>query len=389
MDEKSKSNKYVSIVFIICFVALIVLPGLLLDRKTSISEEEHRYLTEFPAFVDASGQVNSQWKDGFADYLYDRIGLRRQFISTAAITKMEFLHISPNEIIHVGKDGWYFYTLQGGVEIARGEYFFTEDYLDVLLENHQAISDYYASKGCEYYFMPLPGKPTVYPEYLSGGKFSTRKTLIDQVNETLNERTTVNTIEVKESFINNKDKGQIFLKQDFHFDTLGSYLAYECILKKMNETGFMNGASPIPTSMVDANYGPGEVSGYLGNILTDEIAPDVTFTMNSRQITDGEYYDRIAEICYEAKSQGCTLDREIGILENPDAEYGTVLIYGDSQTMLERKLPQFLAEHFKTVVRVGNIPDIYGPLDDFVKPDVVIIESIERQISTLYTIPKH
>ena len=388
MEKQDKIKRKVNIIFVLVFAMLIILPGILLDSRSSISEEEHRYLTEFPAIVNEDGRLNDEWKEGFAGYLYDRLGLRAQFISTAAVTKLDILRMTPSDIIHVGKDGWYFYAFQNGIDIGRGEYYLSEEYLNILLENHQAISEYYASKGCEYYFMPLPGKPSIYPEYLNVGNFTLGETVIDQFTTTLNEQSSVNVIEVKESFVNNKDKGHIFLKQDFHVNTFGSYLAYECILKEMNKTGFMNGALPIPIVVEDANYGPGEVSGYMGNILFDEYSPNVLFTMHSQQVTSGEYFDSVNKICEEALTPNRILNLDIGIFENPGAEYGTLLIYGDSQTMLERKLPQYLAEHFKTVIRVGNKPDIYEPLDNFVKPDVVIIESIERQISKTYTVPK-
>jgi hypothetical protein len=387
MDKTEKSYRNASVIFITVFAILILLPAIFINTKEGISEEEHRELAGFPTIRNEEGQWNTQWQKEFENYLYDRIGGRSLFIATAAAAKLGAFHLSPSDIVHAGKDGWYFYTLEDSIGIGRRDYLFPDDWTDQLAKNQQALSDYYQRKGADYFYMPIPGKPSVYPEFIGGGDFSTGSTIIDQVTAALREQTDVRVIEIKDALLGSKSEGQLFLKQDFHWDTLGSYIAYERILEEMNASFVTKDAAPIAVSIGEANYGPGEVSGYFGNILPDEYAPDVAFEVHSRQITSGDYFDRISELCRDAGLPTRALDHEIDVLENPRAEYGTLLIYGDSQSLLHRKLPLYLAEHFKTVVRVGNIPDTYEPLDDFVQPDVVLYERIERQIAIEYTVP--
>jgi hypothetical protein len=386
MKQTDKATRNVNVIFIVVFAALLLFPAVLIDTKGTVSEEEHRKLAEFPSIRTEDGQGNDRWQTEFSDYLYDRIGWRRPFISTASAIKLGAFRLSPNEMVHVGRDGWYFYTYENNIEIGRGAYLFSDDWLSIMAENQQDLRNYYREKGVPYYFMPVPGKPSVYPEFIGGGDFAPGLTLIDQVTQTLREKTDVPVVEVKDALLRNKEKGRLFLKQDFHWDALGSYSAYACILEEMNAGGTLKGAAPVSMRVEEADYGPGEVGGYFGNILPDEIAPDVIWERHSRQVTQGDYYDRIGELCRDADVPSRVQDHEIEILENPDAAYGTLLLYGDSQSLIARKLPLYLAEHFQTVVRIGKMDGPYAPLDAFVQPDAVLFERIERELSVLYTI---
>jgi len=387
-DNTAKIKRRVNTAFILAFVLLILFPVFLINHdKNSISVAEQRVLVNFPPGSEVVTKGFSQFRTDFTSGLQDRVGLRNVFVGVAGATKLYTLRQSPNDIARIGKDGWYFYTGDHNIEIGTGAYKFTDEWLSMIDENQQVMSNYFQKKGAVYFFMPSPAKPSIYPEYLPGD-YQVQNTVIDQVTDSLQNNTEVNVIAVKDYLVKNKGLGRLYLKQDFHWDTLGSYLAYEQIIQEMNKVGVLDNAKPISMNIQGKNYGRGEVSNYFGGILPNEYAPDVVWDAHATEITSGEEYEQLKSLCEKGFLEGHRLlDRNFTVYKNPSAEGGTLLIYGDSQMVNERKIPAYLAEHFKLVVNVGGTPNIYEALDDAVKPDVVVFQRSERYLSLLFTVP--
>ena len=376
------------IVFIVCFALMISVPTVLINTKSGvISEEEKRDLNDFPVPAEYKADDILWFRNHFVAALQDRIGFRTEFVRTAGAAKLYALRLSPSSQVRMGKDGWYFYTKEKNIEIGMGTYKYPDEFLSEVAENQQALSDYYKKKGVPYFFVPTPSKSSVYPEYLPGD-YHVRQTVIDQVTETLQSRTDVKVVMVKDHLVNNKDKGRLFFKQDTHWNTLGPYFAYGRVLEEMNRAGVLDGAQPIGVELQEKNFGSGEFSNYFGGILPDEYALDTVWAPSARKIEDGELYDRIYAICEAGYIHGeRQLTYNLSMYENPGAEGGTLLIYGDSMTDSRLKFPLYFSEHFRFVVNVGRLPNIYEPLEDELKPDVVLWQRTERYLDVLFYDP--
>ncbi|MDR0851634.1 MAG: hypothetical protein LBN36_03990 [Clostridiales Family XIII bacterium] len=381
MDKNKKIWKTINKAFIIGFLLMIVLPVAFFNMETgAVSENEKRLFANLPSVHATDGSFNENVRAEFSDWLGDRIGFRQSLVRTASHIKLSVLHESPSSIIHVGQNGWYYYAEQGNILIAKGQYDLTEPMLQRIAANQQAISDYYKQNDVDYYLMITPAKTSIYPEFVGVGSYTLRETPVDVVERYLAENTDVQMINPKMTLIENKDKGQLFLKQDFHWTNLGAYYAYRATIEHWNRTGLLHDV-PIEVHVEDIDYGTGEVSGYFGgaDFLNAEIAPSVRWRENAVQLEDGIYFKEIEAICAGAESG--ELIASLAVYENPKVPSGRLLIYGDSQIMPERKLPRCLSEHFSIVVNTGIRPEFNPELEAFVQPDVVIYSCSERNIN--------
>jgi hypothetical protein len=133
------------------------------------------------------------------------------------------------------------------------------------------------------------------------------------------------------------------------------------------------------------DYGVGGIAGMCGDaeILKHETAPYVYWEETAKRIDSGDYYNNIKKICGSETTYDLLLS--LAILENSNAENGTLLIYGDSQIETAREIPNYLSEHYKRVVNVGINPVIKPELDDYINPGTVLFSCSERYINIRLT----
>jgi hypothetical protein len=347
-------------------------------KKEKISDAENRKLADFPKLFDSNGSFNTKLKEEFDTWLNDNIGFRSYFVKTHTVLKVKFLHMSTNPTVHFGNDGWYFYTPDHNLDIAKGTYPLTDEMLRKIASTQQEISDYYRKQNISYFLLLTPSKASIYPEYISGGNYSIRETPIDIVTNYLKTHTTVNVINSKPYLINDKNKGLVFQKRNTHWTTLGSYAAYKAILERMNETGDTD-AQPVIVEGVTQDYSDEfapMLGGYYGILGGNEKAAGVVWNENGTLITSGDFYNEIKNIC--EKHPGAL--SYFSIINNSMAKYDALMIYGDSQIQAHLKIPFYMAEHYKTVVFAGIVPTINAGLEAVVEPDTVLFSCSERYI---------
>jgi hypothetical protein len=374
-----KVNKYVNIVFVLLFITSVLVPAvfLVITNREKISESENRKLASFPEFFDNNGRFNTRLKEEFDAWLNDNIGFRSYFVGIHAMLKVKFLHMSTNPTVHFGKEDWYFYTPDHNLDIAKGKYPLTDEMLQKIAFNQQAISDYYRKQNITYFLLLTPSKASIYPEYISGGNYGIRETPIDIVTNYLKTYTTVNVINSKLYLINDKNKGLVFQKRNTHWTTLGSYAAYKAILERMNEAGHMDD-QPVTVEVITQEYSDefAPMLGYYDILGGNEKAAGVIWNENGTLSTSGDFYNEIKNIC--EKYPGAL--SYFSIINNSKAKYGALMIYGDSQIQAHLKIPFYMAEHYKTVVFAGIVPRINVDLEAAVQPDAVLFSCSERYI---------
>lgn len=377
-----KKEKLISGIMVFAFLLILFAPIFTLNRiKGAISENENRKLAEFPQIFDESGALSEGLKSGFETWLNDNIGFRDLFLDIAAQIKVHGFHISTSDKVHIGKDGWYFYTLDNNLEIASGEYPLTEDTLKDIAEKQQAISDYYQTQGTEYILVLTPSKASVYPEYIGGADYQVGTSPCDIVEDYLREHTDVQVINVKPANVAGKKDGQQFLKTDTHWSELGSYTAYREILTQLNDLEILNN-EPIQVKFEKANV-RGEFSAMLGSktVLPMETTMSAEWDMQSQFIDEGSCFEAIDQLC---KNDNDAQNYDTIVLQNDSVEQRTLLIYGDSQWRIERNIPQLLAEHFHKVVSIRMRSPNIG-MDQTVQPDVILFGCSERYINSILT----
>lgn len=373
-----KHIKLKDVVLSMAFITMLLIPILFINKiPNQISANENRKLAEFPQIFDENGELESNLKNGFETWLGDNIGFREQFVRIAASIKVKMFHMSTSERVHIGKDGWYFYTLDDNLKIADGSYPLTEDLLMKFAENQQAISDYYKSRGVEYVLVLTPSKASVYPEYIGGANYEVGVSPVDIAENYLKEHMDIHVVNVKPANVQEKEKGKQFLKTDTHWTQRGSYTAYRAVAEYLKEQGIIS-TQPVEVSFSESEQ-VGEFSQMLGgNILKPETVSAAQWAMHSVFITEGERYERMEQVRQQTGSP-----YGITCLKNDMAEDKRLLIYGDSQWETGRMIPQLLAEHFLEVVLFNMNTEPTISMDEVVKPDVVICSCSERYINVI------
>ena len=381
----SRGKRLWPLMYVAGFLLALLIPILGLDLAGGqLSPTENRYLAKFPTLLDENGHLAAGVKDGFTTWLSDNIGLRPQFVKVAANIKLDVFGQALTDQVAIGRDGWYFYTPNHNIELATGRYVLSQEVLDHIAQKQQRVSDWYASQGVTYVLVLTAAKTSIYPEYIASGNYTIRDTLCDQLEAYLNEHTTVQVINTKPALLAGKDQGKLYLKTDTHWTHLGSYTVYQAIAEKLNSLG-------ISTRDFDVSFGEesvvGEFSGMMGvaDILGEEPMPSAVWDVSSTLVKSGEDYEALC-----ALNGGDPWDYPAVLLENPDGANGTCLIYGDSQWMTSRNMPQWIAESFRKVVSIrtgARFGSVDCQLDSLVQPDVVIFGCSERYIDEVLLRP--
>lgn len=376
-----KRPKVVFLINIILFLSILALSLIFTDFVGGkVSNTENRMLASFPANIDCStGTFDIHWK-GMEQWISDNIGFRKEFVEIYSIFKNNILGLSSSPLVLRGRHGWYYYTADNNIEIAKGTYPLTEDDLATIAKNQQVISDYYHSLGKEYILMLTPSKVSIYPEFLPMADETVYLTPVDIVSDYLSKHTDMTVYNSKPILLRGKSEGQIFHKTDTHWNQLGSYLAYKGLFDVMKLQEIVSG-DPINVTFSTGKY-RGEFSAMLGysKLLPAENTPIAQWPQSFYFVDSGSQFDAAKAI---QKEMNPSFD--CAILFNDSAPTKkTLQIYGDSQLGIGAKLPCYLAESFSEVFNYA-IRDISPYIDDISNPDVIIYSCSERYIQNLLT----
>lgn len=372
-------KKIINIIFISCFILMIGLPLVFVNLSSDkLSEVENRYLAKFPNIVDEStGKINKNLLSEFENWFNDNVGFRELFVKLNTSITYKVLRTSPNNSVHVGRDGWFFYTLDNNLKIANGTYDLTDEMLLAIKKEQEFIQQALAKKGIEYVLVLTPSKASVYPEKISGANYSIRETPIDIVTKYLKENTTINVVNTKDELIKAKDEAMVYHKTDTHWNEEGGYVGYRTLVKKLNELGIIS-SEAIDISRKPSTY-KGEFSAMMGDVsLLDAEPINITEISNPKAVQIEK--PEVLQILNNVQSGHNYLSSGNYFFENLAGEK-KALIYGDS-FFGARKILNLLAENFESLNFVWS-DKIMNSVVDAVKPDVVIFERTERYLYTL------
>lgn len=371
-------KKIIDLVFIIMTLVIILSLIVFVNREQGkVSGDEKRMLADPPTAEFGT----AEWKTQLVDWVNDNIGFRDQLLNMRTTLMFKGLNIMTTEKVQKGKDGFYFYTLDNNIDIAKGTYPIDENKLMEIAEAQQTISDYYKKIGKQYVLVLTPSKVSIYPEYLYGN-YVVGETPVDIICDYLTENTDVMVINTKDKLLENKDEGQLFWKTDAHWTQLGAYYAYLAIIEGMNEAKFTD-IIPVEVDKTKDKI-IGEFSAMIGdkNILGIEYADGIIFDETSQLISEGEYCDKLNEICH-LNGVGTASTYNVKVFSNDNnLDKPRLLMLTDSQFMIMRKIPNLLAESFSEVV-LTRARKVVPEMDELTDPDIVIFSCSERYTSSL------
>lgn len=338
------------------------------------SKEEKRILAPKPTFFTTEGKLNPTIGSEMKNWFQDHIGFRSAFVKINALVKLNFFHQSPSNQVHIGKEGWFYYTQDENLEIAVGNYGLTQKTLDQILTNHLKIQEKLAERGIEYVIILPTSKVSIYPEYMRYGDGKLRQTPVDIVADYLEENSDLKVVRLKETLLEAKKTKQVYFKTDTHWTQAGAYAAYCEIVHKMNEWGLCSD-EPVKVSYEESQY-----IGEFGDMLGIDLPPEPTWntvleSQNALEDTSSDHYELFCEILNEEN-----IKTPCYLYTNSSVEGPIVTMYGDSMFGGDWNARELLAEHFSEFIYIWDRSIRDDILDEF-PPDIVIYELTERYIN--------
>lgn len=375
--------KVIKVIFIVIICILLAVPILTADFSRTYSDLESRTLSHLPEVYNKNEEFNFDFFSQYNNYYADHIGFRDQMIGVYAEVMVNGFGLSSSPKIQFGKEGWMFFVNDENIKIGIGEYKLTEEQLHAIALNQQMISDYYKSIGKEFVLVFTPSKASVYTEYVFGN-YQITETLIDQVTDYLLENTDVKVINVKDAEINAKDKGNLYLKTDTHWNQLGTYYAYLDIVEKLNDYGLDIGEAVIPD--FETLKSDGEFSKMLGKnyLLDSEEAYNAVWNYNTKHYIndDNEAIKAITEFNSNVDYMSANKIEPMMFVNINAQTDKKVLMYVDSMWSPGRGLPKYLSENFSEIMYTRMRTIDYN-VDEIYDADVIFYSITERYIPAL------
>ncbi len=258
-------NIHSATLFLVSFFLGVVFLPLCSQKETESFEK--RPLAAEPVF-------NPQFVWGyffeFQKYYEDRFAFRNTMMMYYAKTKLNLFKSSPlPAMVGIGKEDWLYYT--SPLLIKESQKPFTPQELKQIKLNLRLLTAWLKSKDITYYFLLLPYKQRIYPEYqnaLIAHQYKFSK--INQLYDFIQDDSLINVIDVRNQLVAGKDKYPTYIKTDTHWTEWGAYLAYIEVLRKMEEQYPSLKPNELNEFKIDtSNTGEGDLQLMLG--LKDDI----------------------------------------------------------------------------------------------------------------------
>ena len=366
------------------FSFLLVLPLITVHRTGGEhSKVENRILASKPILFNKNGSLNPQAGKQIKQWLEDHIGFRDQFVKLSSSIKFHIFKLSSSKMVHIGKDGWYYYTGDNNLQIATGEYPLTQETLDQILVTHIAIRDKLKAQGIEYVVVFPTSKVSIYPENMRYGNGKVRQTPVDIVADYLEKNSDLHCIRLKERLLNEKKNQQVFFKTDTHWTQAGSYVAYKEIIKKLKAWNLCD-TDPVEVSFEQSTFS-GEFNSMLGvKLPVDQIYNSIIRNPKAIMNPKTDKHKRFSDLVErEGITNPCWSFENNSLLKKR-----IVMTTGDSM-FGGWNVTQLLAENFSEFYYIWEGANIRQSFLEEIKPDIVIAERTERYLNSYPIILAH
>lgn len=365
---KSKRKEKFEKIFIWLIILILWIPYF--QMITQIFPEkaivEKRITTARPEFSFHSlGELHTYYLN-YQTYFNDSFGFRGTLISINNYINLELLKNSSTDKVVIGKDGWLFY--KKGLDTYC-------DYTNISDTELKMIANYLVDKekiveanGAQFYFIIGPDKHTIYQEKLLEKYKCEKETPMDRLIKILSEETDVNVVDVREELKEKPCGFDTYYKTDTHWNSFGAYIVYENLMKKVSlQYPSLPFIKAECTEVKSIPSGVNDLAEMLAleNLYQDEniIISYITSPNIKEKIIDDNIFKGYRRVSYI----------------NNDLEEGKILVYRDS---FSTALVPYFNETFHEGVYVWTGQITESDVKQ-VKPDIVVLEIVEREIKAL------
>lgn len=329
------------------------------------------------------------------------------YINLDAKAKIFGLGFTPNAKSILGREGWYFegYGSRRVEQDIVKSYDNITDYMGLLPFSEEELQQwkevleerYYWMKeqGIDYVFAIAPTKALVYPEKMPMRLFELKKELnqqtrYEQLVHFLSENSIVPMVDLRTSLYESRNDYQwpLYYRTDFHWNYLGSFLAYQAIVKELNLNfpKHQLQAQNLDDFRIDANY---EWSHHtflrLAGLNPEEHKDDTYLTLypnntdhyaNDNKIFKQGIYDGTIP-AVSSDINDANLKTNIRKIKNEKGRLESIFVIGDS---FAEKLVGYFSAHAKTVYNYRTVSHfVLEPIEQY-KPQIVVQELLSMYL---------
>lgn len=367
-------RKISNIIMIIAFLLILTVPTIWFwEIKDTIPPDtsENRKLAEKPKF-----DINTldNYSDDYEAYYNDNLPFRSFIRNTWTNFNFFVLGESTTNQVLVGKnDGdlsssWLFYqeNYDGNpIKETQGVYKFTEDEVLNIGKTINTNVKELKTRNIDLYYAFIPNKANLYREKLPDNiTIFDPSTRVDKLYKVLKQTIEAkdNLMYLKEDLEKSKDLGQLYFKQDTHWNDLGAFIGFETITKNVSKDSGIDYTYEVKFSeeeFVDKDLS--QMSGIKGT-LKDK-TPTITY------LSDVEFKGMVLET-----------ENQIVITECEDAKVKkTIMVIGDS---FRTPMIPYFAKNYQKVIFLHRC-DYGSYMLDAYAPDIIVCQFLERYVNTV------
>jgi hypothetical protein len=379
-QQKLPQSRIFSMLTLIAFTVVLWIPLLQMwfHFVPESASTEKRTLEPKPELKSFSIKNIKDFLGKYETYYNDQFGFRITLVRWNNIFRIKYLKTKQQlSDVVIGKDGWLFYNNKDepNLDDYCGLVPFTYEQLSEIQKSIEEDYTILKEKGIYYIIIVSPNKHTIYPEYLPWNIHRTsNQTRLDQLVDHLAGHSVVPFLDLRAPLLQAKHSSLLYLKTDTHWNTYGSFIAYQEIIK------FLARKFPELHERSLAEYeihmektaGDGDLAGMLS---MKGMFEDLRIHMPSRLERLSQEQEIVSDFkkvlfVYKSFQTSC-----------PDKL--RLVMYHDS---FGGGLKCFLSEHFSRCMYVHDVYGKYLPpyqVIDEEKPDIVIREVVERYLNNL------
>jgi hypothetical protein len=368
----------------LAFAVLISLPLVLLGHPALLGAalSESREPSAFPT------QWSARYLERVGDFFNDYHGFRNALVLLGSRV-MPWLGVtSSHPSVVVGEKGWLFFTDDSSdrgratMKDFRGRSRLAPERVAEIRRNLENLGREFGRCRIGFALWLIPNKQSIYGEHLTGFKEAKEGKRIDQVVAALSGVKGMLLVDGRSPLLAKKDLGvDLYFRTDTHWNNLGALVSYEALFARLTP------ALGLPKRDAGTErYGFATVPFTSGDLAANMLFAPWRFPDTSVNLVPlftrsavGKRYDAPAR-----PAPPDALSSLVYAWTNPAAG-GSVLYYGDS--FAERTIPYIQERFGRGHLLLDNIVD--GRAVGSLKPDLVILEIVERHVDWLAAPPRN
>jgi alginate O-acetyltransferase complex protein AlgJ len=316
-----------------------------------------------------------QYAREFENFYNDSFGLRHDLIRWNNRLRLLLFNESAVRGVRVGREGWLFYANEWVLEDCEHMIPFKPEELQKIRKNVEARAAWLQQKGIKLFILAVPEKSTIYPEYLPPVIHKVgRKSRLDQVMASLADCPGVTLVDSREALLKAKPMQRLYHRTDSHWNDYGAFIAYGELMNHVAVQFPGLGKRTLDDYTVSVAEG---VGGDLAGMLSlSDVIPEERITLSPRFTSRAVNGVRVYKDPVDLKEYP---GRDMVVKETHDRTLPKALVFRDSFSWA---LIPFVAESFQSTVFVWTF-DFSRELVENEKPDIVVIECVERYLNSL------